>query len=156
MDGQFIASSDGRIAKIVGCESNGYIEVSVPARIKVGNKLLGSRTNSKHGHRVYGHHLVALAFLGDPPEGKEQINHKDLIKSNNRPNNLEWSDQVDNLQHAWDMKARKKQLQKYTEQQYREARKLYKSGMTIKDVAEKIGMTHGGCEYAIKYSRSYR
>src|SRR5262245_9868143 len=35
-------------------------------------------------------HLVAIAFLGPPPFSHAQINHKNAIKTDNRPENLEW------------------------------------------------------------------
>lgn len=67
----------------------------------------------KHGHswRVYlgklgqrakpfsVHHLVAEAFIGPRPAGK-QINHKDGDPQNNRAENLEWVTASENLKHA--------------------------------------------------------
>jgi hypothetical protein len=45
------------------------------------------------------HSLVALAFLGPRPVGK-QINHKDGVKTNNRVNNLEYVTGSENMKHA--------------------------------------------------------
>ena len=47
-------------------------------------------------NRKYIHRLVALAFLGDPPEDKQQINHKDENKENNNVSNLEWISHIEN------------------------------------------------------------
>jgi hypothetical protein len=45
------------------------------------------------------HQLVAEAFIGPCPPGKE-VNHKDLNKRNNRYTNLEYKTHVANCRHA--------------------------------------------------------
>lgn len=44
------------------------------------------------------HRLVALAFLGRPPEGKTWALHRDGNVANNSSSNLYWGDQADNEQ----------------------------------------------------------
>lgn len=62
---------------------NGYLQVS-----------LGRKRKHADVHR-----LVALAFL-PPVEGKTEVNHKNLVKTDNRVLNLEWVDRHENLLHA--------------------------------------------------------
>src|SRR5689334_23863490 len=99
--GCFVASSFGRIARTVGSlGANGYQQIC----FKRSMKPFKASSNGKkwpEQSRGYAHHLVALAFIGPPPEGKNNINHKDGNRANNRPGNLEWCDQADNIRHAW-------------------------------------------------------
>lgn len=47
----------------------------------------------------YVHQLVAAAFIGPRPRGKE-INHKNGVKTDNRANNLEYVTRCENIRHA--------------------------------------------------------
>jgi hypothetical protein len=77
-------------------------------RIKAGRILKPSLTHSGYLRvalfnpyvaTCYIHTAVAISFIGSKPQGFE-INHKDCIKTNNRPSNLEYISHAHNMKHA--------------------------------------------------------
>lgn len=46
---------------------------------------------------VQVHRLVALAFLGQPPEGMHEVAHNDGVRNNNSVSNLRWDTSKGNL-----------------------------------------------------------
>ncbi len=65
---------------------------------KKGYLRLGLTLNDvKNNHQI--HRLVATAFI-DNPENKDQVNHKNAIKTDNRAENLEWVSNYENFRHS--------------------------------------------------------
>lgn len=93
-EGLYKISRQGRIKSLYtgklraqAMSGKGYKAVSLS---KIGEKK-----------RFYVHRLVAMAFLPTPPEGKCYINHKNLNKTDNRVENLEWVSHKENMLHAY-------------------------------------------------------
>lgn len=87
------------------------------------------------------HQLVALAFLGDCPKGKN-INHIDSNRANNRADNLEYVTQLENQRHSWRTNNRKPphhgeatHFAKLTEQDVIRIRDLRSHGLTYAEIA---------------------
>jgi hypothetical protein len=154
-----MASSYGRIARIVGdVGGNGYVRLTAPQQVQTEFAKFGSQAKHREPTRLYVHHLVALAFIGEPPEGKTEVNHKDRNPLNNCPDNLEWTDRSGNLQHAWDLDLLNggRKMRKYTEEQYREARRLHLEGMSCPRIAKQLNMNLGSVNWIIRKSRRWR
>lgn len=56
-----------------------------------------------NGNRVYRavHKLIAKAFVGEKPTSKHQVNHKNGIRNDNRPENLEYLTSRENTLHGF-------------------------------------------------------
>ena len=100
----------------------GFVQYEVSNRGEVRRRVASSRGHpagylltpdiDKDGYAVYdlwidgkqhnrgAHTLVARAFIGECPASKQQINHKDGVKTNNSPENLEWVTCLENHRHA--------------------------------------------------------
>jgi hypothetical protein len=93
--------------------------------------------------RKYLHQLVAEAFLGPCPAGKE-VNHKDGVKTNCRLSNLEYKTHRGNEDHAvkLGLKAHGERNgnSKLTVLKVQEIRRLRRKGFSQADVARKFGV----------------
>ena len=121
---------------------------------KLKGKLLSASPNS-HGYPQIGltqkgkrktlkvHSLVALYFL-DKISNKNEVNHKDGDKLNNRVENLEWCTRSENILHAFafDLKEKPKGelngQSKITKAEVIEIREMYKGrgkGLSLAKIA---------------------
>lgn len=79
------------------------IEVSNFGRVRVYPAIIkhrkGYESIIKRNKSFFIHRLVASVFIPNP-EGKETVNHKNGIKTDNSVSNLEWMTIQENLNHA--------------------------------------------------------
>lgn len=98
LDGWYEASNLGRIRRARytnGCW--GVKHVLKPSKDHDGYpQVVVSIMGDRSCYKV--HQLVAAAFIGPCPEGK-QVNHKDTVKTNNIPRNLEYMTSLENNHH---------------------------------------------------------
>lgn len=151
-EGEYQASNLGRIKSLAksyktGC---GYIR-QVPDRIMSCNKLTPKgymRVRIKN--KTYQlHRIVALTWL-NKIEGKDQVNHKDGDKTNNKIDNLEWVTNQENRDHAVKNNLiaidKKCPHTKYSKELVLKIRELHSSGMTQYSIAKlfdlKVGYVH--------------
>lgn len=101
-EGEYQASNIGRIKSLKKSykTGKGYIR-TVPDKLMICHKLTakGYLRVSIKKRQYFIHRLIALTFI-DNSLNKEQINHINGIKTDNRIENLEWVTNQENRNHA--------------------------------------------------------
>ena len=101
------------------------------------------------------HRLVAWKYV-PLVDGKTQVNHIDGVKTNNDASNLEWSDNADNVQHAFDnglmvgLKGEQQKSSKLTEEMVYHIRGMHRMGLTQKALAEHFGVSAPCIGYVVR------
>lgn len=98
-EGVYEVSDQGRVRRIARGQGARPGHILRQTKGRQGYMSIGLRPmmRVRKTHKV--HQLVSLAFLGPCPEGHE-INHKNGIKHDNRPSNLEYVTPQENTRHA--------------------------------------------------------
>jgi hypothetical protein len=127
---------NGRILKY-WVTRNGYCQV----HLSINGKTIGKTI----------HTLVAEAFL-NKSGNKNQVNHINGIKTDNRVENLEWCTCSENIKHSFDLRLRFPTVKpKLTKEMVLEIRKKYvKSKYGVPKIAKEYNMSNGAIQGIIK------
>jgi hypothetical protein len=91
------------------------------------------------------HRMVALAFHGDPPEGKPYALHRNGNQIDNHAENLYWGNEADNHRdrqlHGATLIGTKNGNSKLSEDKVKQIRQLHENGYTHKQLAAKFNVS---------------
>jgi len=145
---RYEVSDDGRVRFIatkrertLRANYRGYMTVAMIAGPPAPREN-GVRSPSK---TMRVHRLVALAFIPNP-DGKPQVNHRDLDRANNCVPNLEWATQQDNHDHArstgiYDASQHEGRWKKLTPDDVIALRDKRRAGASFPSLAREYGIT---------------
>jgi hypothetical protein len=140
---------------VTAVNTGGIYEVSDQGRVRrtMSGRVLRPRVRSGYTRAALGlpegrrdvsvHHLVLESFVGPRPDGTE-CNHKNGVKTDNRPENLEWVSRVDNIRHGWDTglyHASKGERNGRSKLTWDEARAIRVSTGRVRDVGRQYGVS---------------
>lgn len=108
MLGDYEVSNRGRLRRETPGKNTepGRIQVT-PVQNQYGHLGIVRMGDNGRKTKFYIHRLVALAFIGEPPEGQPFIRHLDSDPTNNELANLAWGSAAENsldmlaIGHAW-------------------------------------------------------
>ena len=95
---RYEASNFGRL-KSLSYRRSGIPRIMKPSPNEDGYLLTKLVNDDGNFKSIRAHRVVAIAFIPNP-NGKPEINHINGIKTDNRPENLEWVTMQENMNHA--------------------------------------------------------
>jgi hypothetical protein len=135
----FYVSDDGRVFRELGTEKGhgGYHVVSSKAR-----------------HGVRRHVIVCEAFHGERPSKDHVVRHKNGNPGDDRPENLEWGTQADNMMdmvlHGNSTFGAKNPMAKVSPEKVMEIRNRWASGESPTRLAEEFGISQPGVQDIVR------
>lgn len=139
-------SSQGRLRRYHPEWKNKATNILRPAKCTDGYLRTKFRIEGKDVS-IRMHSLVAEAFIGPCPEGKE-VNHINSNKADNRACNLGYTSHSQNMKHAWNSARRdgilyqdnSNRVTKLTEDDVRHIRSEVKNGISYRAIARKYNV----------------
>lgn len=134
-------------------KASNYGRIETPS----GNKTFGSKSvdgycnyKTLNNKFIRVHNIICKAYNGSKPSLSHIVNHKDFNRSNNKPDNLEWVTQKENVRHA---------LSKRTYKAAHNCRKIaqWSSDLnecievfnSVSECSQKINITRSGIQHAL-------
>jgi len=117
------------------------IEREMTGMTNVGYIWIGQRDGKGKQLHILGHRLVWLYFNGEIPEGFE-INHKNGVRTDNSPSNLELVTKSGNQIHAYDVLGKHRKPKSLSEEKVRTIKKQLSLGMSCTLLGKEFGVTH--------------
>jgi len=145
------ASTMGRI-KTFNWKNQGLERIMKPALDGTGYLRTMLKGDDGKTSTIKVHRIILRTFRGEPTNDKNECNHINGIRSDNRVMNLEWVSHSENISHSFKIglssnKGQNNPASTLTDKQVLEIRKNYtygkkaRSGVTKKELAEQYGTT---------------
>ena len=132
-EGLYDVSNLGRIKK------HGYpgIDTIMCQNFSEGYLVIGLSGYDHKRKTLRVHRLVALTFKNNY-DHKQEVNHKNSIKADNRETNLEWIEHSENSKHIYVSGSYKRKL---SPDNVREIKKMINDGCVQKEIARKFNVS---------------
>lgn len=141
-----VRSCDRRVERLAGKHKDRFVSgVTMKASLDSSGYPMVGLSKQSRNKSIAIHRLVALAFLGNKPEGY-QVNHIDGNKLNNFVGNLEYCSRTENIRHAFALglishKGAKSSFAKLKESDVLVIRERLANGHTQTSIAKDYGVT---------------
>lgn len=150
-EGVYRVSNLGRVlalARKVPCRSGGLRPIPQSILACVSDRLGYKRLKPNGRKFMFVHRMVMRAFVGEPPEGKYSVNHKNGKPFDNRLANLEYCSHRENILHAVRLGLHNVSLP--TDVRIKIAR-LHSQGFSVRQISRDIGVS---CDSVLKYKNT--